>query len=488
MRFRLHSLSTPFRLLGLSLSVALAAGCSSSGDEGGGTSSSTIPGEPITASGRYDLRADVKAIDATAWDSMVVSHEGAGVWLKPEARGAEWLKPGTVTLIKQRGVLKVGSVTEEGDHLVVENVPADWSEIFESGDFSIAGRTRFDLPFSDDPSELGVRENGAAPVENSAPPPAEPEGAPGAGTQSRPLSMSPLTVAPLGLGKSLLDNVKNLATDGWKVEKHVSGDGDELHYDITLSKDSGGLLARIHAVGTVRNLQTALKVAVQNRVTEQNVFDVHSSGDADLTWEVAISEGSVGYNKIVLPGTSFKQQFFVGELPMGVEVKTGMAIIVGATGRRRELRRRARHAHRRPLRVRLHGDATAHRARRRHRQPLRVRPVLHQHVDQHLEVAWRHRRQPVLRHRDEVRRQRGPLRRCRNGGQSAHEGGGEGGRQAVEEDLRRERDRTELRPEVKRDPEMTKVGNGANNAPFPTLVSLSRLIQRRRPGTWSRPS
>ncbi|MDB4934663.1 MAG: hypothetical protein JWP87_1635 [Labilithrix sp.] len=323
----MHNALTRVRYLGLGL--ALLAGCSSSNDDGAANASS-VPGGPVVSSATYDLRTDVTKLDAPAWDAMVLPHEGRNVWLKLDARGADWLKTGTVVVIKGRGVLKVGEVKEDGDHLVVERVPFDFGEFIENGTIEIKGATTFDAPFEDDPSELDVRSNGASPTEDETPPPAGAAPANGPAPQSRPLALRPLAG---GFGKNLLDSVKNLATDGWQVEKKISGDGNALHYDITLTKGSGALYAKLHAVGTMNNLQTAFSVAVQNRVSQPETFDVHTSGDADLSWEVGISEGSVGYNKILLPGISYKQAFFAGEVPMVLKVKSGFALIVGATGK-----------------------------------------------------------------------------------------------------------------------------------------------------------
>ena len=287
---------------------------------------SSVPGTPIAASGTIDLRSDVKQMDGAAWDAMVMAHDGPNVWVKLDARGADWLAPGAVTVIKGRGVLKVGTVTEDGDHLVVERLPFDLGEFIENGKIAIAGTTTFETPFQDDPSEFDIRDNGSS--SSDAPPAAAPAAAPD--------PMSAGAVQPQSIGsaaKSLLDSVKGLAKDGWQVEKHITGDANALHYDVTISRDTGGLYAKLHAVGTVNNLQTAFSAAVQNRVSDPESFDVHTSGDADLSWEVGISEGSVGYNKLVFPGVSYKQSFLVGDIPMVLKVKTDFAVIVGATGK-----------------------------------------------------------------------------------------------------------------------------------------------------------
>ena len=148
------------RSLGLGVAILAAAGCSSSTDDASSAASvSTIPGTPTAASGNIELRSDVKQMDAAAWDAMVMPHDGPNVWVKLDARGADWLTPGAVTVIKGRGVLKVGSVKEDGDHLVVERVPFDLGEFMENGKIAIQGTTVFDTPFDDDASEFDVRDN-----------------------------------------------------------------------------------------------------------------------------------------------------------------------------------------------------------------------------------------------------------------------------------------------------------------------------------------
>lgn len=288
----------------------------------------------MTASGSLELRSDVKELSAAEWDALVVAHEGSGLWLRPEARSSDLLRPGAITVIKGRGVLKVGAITEEGDHLVVENLPAGFGEIAENGSLHIGGAARFDLPFGedeDDPIEVRDIEGTGA---DAPPPPANGEGG------TKPASLRVLGDDPLKEqttsekpGKQLYSSAKKALTDGWEMSKQVTGDGDALHYDITLTKDSGALVAKLHLVGSVNNLATAFDVAVRNRVTQQQTYDVKTSGEADLTWEVGIREGSVGYDKILLPGLAYRQVFFVGEVPMVLKVKSGFALVVGATGK-----------------------------------------------------------------------------------------------------------------------------------------------------------
>jgi hypothetical protein len=303
-----HSLRVSSLVLGL---VSLAA-CGASTNDGAAPS-----GEPMRATGSYTLRSDVAQLDAATWDAAVVPHEGAEIWLKPESRDAAWLTPGAVTVFKGRGVLKVGSVREEGDHLVVENVPANYNEFIENGAIAIAGAARFEEAFDDDDSDLGVKQ------------------LPGTDTTKPQTVEDPLKEKSDldGLGKSLNSTVKTLLTDGWKLEKSVHGNGDKLHYEITMTKDSGGLLARLHVRGVMNNLATAFEVAVQNRTTSRQTFDVHTSGEADLDWEIGITEGSVGYKKILLPGVAYRRPFFIGDVPMVLKVKSSFALVVGATGR-----------------------------------------------------------------------------------------------------------------------------------------------------------
>lgn len=332
--FSSFSSFTLLRSLGLASAMLAAAGCSSSTDSASPQLSSTIPGTPTVASGNLELRTDVKQMGASAWDAMVMPHEGPHVWVKLDARNADWLKPGSVTVIKGRGVLKVGTVTEEGDHLVVERLPFDLGEFIENGKIAIAGTTSFDTPFEDDPSEFDVRAPAdAKPADAMAPADAMPPATPAAGGAAPLSHVLGLRPQGGGLGKSLLDSIKGLAKDGWQVEKHISGGANALQYDITISRDTGGLFAKLHAVGTLNDLQTAFSASVNNRVTDPEGFVVHATGDADLTWEVGISENSVGYNKLVFPGVSYKQAFLVGEIPMVLKVKTDFAVIVGATGK-----------------------------------------------------------------------------------------------------------------------------------------------------------
>ena len=47
---------------------------------------------------------------------------------------------------------------------------------------------------------------------------------------------------------------------------------------------------------------------------------------------VRINQGGTGYNKILAPGLSYKQQFWVGEIPMVLKLKSSIGIILGASG------------------------------------------------------------------------------------------------------------------------------------------------------------
>ncbi len=343
-----------FGLVGL---TATAIGCGG-GDESSSTSST--PSTPVRATQDITLRSDVKQLDGTSWDALLVAHEGPGLWMKPEAKDKDVLRPGTVTVVKGRGVLKVASVREEGDHVVVEQAPVGFGEFIENGSMSLAGKIRFDQPFTDEPHEREIRDMGKSAVDPAAPPaqdadagtpapapdpapapeaaPPPPDPQPEGSFQSfglHPLGDDPLKEeSSLGKpGKQLFDDAKSLLTDGWQMSKTVSGDGDALHYDIVLTKSSGGIMARLEVKGSVNNLATAFEVGVKNRVTDRQVMDVKTSGEADLTWDVGITEGSVGYNKLLLPGVAYRQPFMVGEVPMVLKVKSGFALVIGATGR-----------------------------------------------------------------------------------------------------------------------------------------------------------
>jgi hypothetical protein len=279
-------------------------------------------------------------MDGATWDSLLLPHEGRGLWFKPEAKRALKLDVGAVTVIKGRGVLKVGKVTEAGDHLVVEQGPVAFQDFIENGEIAIAGAMKFDAQFTDSPSDLEVRT-----PESSEPQPApgddagaaQPSGNPTTGTKPAsflaPLGEGPLTPYVPGASKSLFDGAKELLLEGWHVEKQSVASGDDsLHYDITLTKNSGAFDAKIHIAGNVKGLGTKFKVTVRDHVTAQQTFDVKTSGDAELSWAVRISKGGTGYNKIVFPGLSYKQQLWVGEVPMVVKLKSSVGIILGGSG------------------------------------------------------------------------------------------------------------------------------------------------------------
>lgn len=305
------------------LALGAGAGCSSAGDEGAGARGDR---PAVAATSDFALRSDLARLDAPAWDALVVPHEGREIWLRPDARDAAFLRPGAVTLIAGRGVLKPGAVRDEGDHLVVENTRADFGEVIENGTLGIEGAVRFDQPFDDgDDPDLGVLE-----IDGTAPPAQAGDG----GGDAKPASLRPLGGSLVDQAKKdLYSGLEKLLSDGWTMTKSVKGEGDALRYEITLTKDSGGLLARLHLTGTVNNLETALRVAVRNHVTEKQAFDVRTSGEADLTYEIGIRDGSIGYKKLVLPGVAYKQAFFLGEVPMVLRVKSGFSVVLAATGR-----------------------------------------------------------------------------------------------------------------------------------------------------------
>jgi len=321
----------------LSLALALSAACSSS-DE---AASSDSPSQPIVAVSQIDLRSDVRQVDTMAWDAMLLPHQGRDLWLKPEARSAFGLDVGTVAVIKGRGVLKVKTIRVDGDHLVVEQGALAFQDFIENGTISIDGKTAFDTSYTDPESDIRVE------VPESSAPAADPGGAQPASLRPASVSLHPLgdvlppvdtTPAPIyspptGVGRSLIEGAKDFVLDGWHVQKQSLSTGDDsLHYDITLSKESGAFDAKIHLSGTVKGLATRFKVTVHDHVTAQQTFDVKTSGDAEMDWAVRISQGGTGYNKILAPGLSFKQQFFLGEIPMVLKVKSAVGIILGASG------------------------------------------------------------------------------------------------------------------------------------------------------------
>lgn len=311
----------------VALTCMAAAGCSSSSEDASSASSS--PASSVEAISHYDLRTDVARVDAAAWDALVMPHEGRGLWLRPEAGKALPLDVGAVTVIKGRGVLKVASVRKDGDHLVVEQGPVAFQDFIENGEISIAGATTFDTPFSDFAGDVDLV---SPPSETASTKTASiaPTLAPLAGSEDK----GPITTGPTtGADRSLFDGAKDFLLDGWHVQKQSIATGDDsLHYEITMTKDSGAFDAKIHVVGNVKNLGTRFKVAVHDHLTAQQTFDVKTSGDAELSWAVRVREGGTGYNKIIAPGLSYKQQFFVGEVPMVLKVKSSIGIVLGASG------------------------------------------------------------------------------------------------------------------------------------------------------------
>lgn len=285
----------------LALSCVSSLGCSSSNEE----TSSSEPAPPLALSGTYELRSDVPRLDAAKWDDIVVAHDGPELWLRPSAREVLALTPGAVTVIPKRGVLKVAGVVEEGAHLVVERGSIGFGDFLERGDFEVSGRAVYDTPFVDQGSDVGA---------------------------ITPKSIETDVYGKAG-SKALIDGAREMVLDGWGVQKHVVAKGDDvLGYDITLQKTSGVFDAKIDLRGTVSGLRTTLKVAVHDHVTDTQTFDVKVAGDAELTWAVRIHQGGHGYNKIVAPGLSYKQQIWLGDIPLVLKVKSSVAVILGASG------------------------------------------------------------------------------------------------------------------------------------------------------------
>jgi hypothetical protein len=295
----------------------------------------------MSVSGQYEPRSDVGQLDATQWDSLLVPHEGHDLWFKPEAKGASFLEPNAVTIIKDRGVLKVKSVSDEGDHLVVENDRVVLEDFIENGTVSFSGSMAFDTPFEDYDSDLDVVDNapsGDATDDTSADD--------GAATQlasaTLPTSLYPAvfptpdstkTTTP---GAALYQSAKDVVLDGWKVDKtvsSVSGNGDDLQYDITLTKPSGVFDGSIHIAGKINNLKTAFNAEIQNHMPTSRNFDVSTSGEADFSWAIHLNEGSASYNKIIKPGVTYRYQFFVQGVPLVLRISLPFAVIIAATGK-----------------------------------------------------------------------------------------------------------------------------------------------------------
>ena len=314
---------TVLRIFGAALLFSAAA-CSSSDDGAPADPASS----PIQATSTVALRTDVRHVDPAAWDALLVPHQGHGLWLKPEAKSSVALDVGAVTVIKGRGVLKVGAVRQDGDHLVVEQGALAFQDFIENGDIAIAGTTIFDTPFTDFASDLDV----TTPEHTN-----ETSTAPSTPAADGGLAPASFAVAPrafsTGKEKSLFDAAGDFVLDGWHVDKQSASSGDDkLHYEITLTKTSGAFDAKIRLVGNVSGLGTKFNVSVHDHLTSQQTFDVKTSGDAELSWAVRISQGGTGYNKIIAPGATYHQQFFLGEIPMVLKIKTSVGIILGASG------------------------------------------------------------------------------------------------------------------------------------------------------------
>lgn len=261
--------------------------------------------EPLAVTGTYAMRTDVPRLDPARWDELVVAHDGPELWLRPEARAAIDLAVGKVVVVPQRGVLKVAGVQEEDGHLVVERGALTFGDFIEEGDFAVIGRAVYDTPFVDRGSDVGV---------------------------VTPKSIETDVYGKAGQ-KALVDGAREMILDGWGVKKHVVAKGDDaLEYAITLDKASGVFDAKIDLHGTVNGLRTAMKVKVHDHATSEQTFDVKVSGDADMAWTVRVNANGRAYNKIVAPGISYRQQIWIGEIPLVLKIKSSIAVILGASG------------------------------------------------------------------------------------------------------------------------------------------------------------
>jgi len=282
-----------------------AAGCAS--EEAPPSNPTGLAGasEPLAVTGTYAMRTDVPRLDPARWDELVVAHDGPELWLRPEARAAIDLAVGKVVVVPQRGVLKVAGVQEEDGHLVVERGAVGFGDFIEEGDFAVIGRAVYDTPFVDRGSDVGV---------------------------VTPKSIETDVYGKAGQ-KALVDGAREMVLDGWGVKKHVVAKGDDsLEYSITLDKASGVFDAKIDLHGTVDGLRTAMKVKVHDHLTSDQTFDVKVGGVADMTWAVRINANGRAYNKIVAPGISYRQQIWIGDIPVVLKVKSSIAVILGASG------------------------------------------------------------------------------------------------------------------------------------------------------------
>ena len=321
--------------------IFLAVGCSSSHDS---NSPPFRDNSGMDVSAQYDLRSDVQQIDTAQWDSLLVAHQGPDLWFTPDARGASFLEPGAVTVIKDRGVLKVKSVSDEGDHLVVTNGDVVLEDFIENGSVSITGQTQFNTPFEDSDSDLYVINNGASTDDTGTSDAGADDAGTGNTTGTQPTSVHLMDApAPAASAspikwdswpKTIFNNVKDVFLDGWKVEKKViTGNGDDLQYDITLTKPTGNFAATIHVSGKINNLQSKFIAEIQNHLLNSQTSTIKTSGEADLSWTVTLNDGSVGYNKLLFPGATYPYQFSAGGIPMVLRVGTNFGVIIGATGK-----------------------------------------------------------------------------------------------------------------------------------------------------------
>lgn len=309
MRPARRSPSALFPLLLSALVAVQATACSSAEPAAAATSESAADlAGPLAVDARYEVRGDVRRIDAERWDALVIQHDGPELWLRPEAKRALALEPGAVNVVSKRGVLKAAEVREEGDRVVVVPAPVAFSDFIEDGDIAVTGRTRFEAPFTDHAGDVYAKNLRVA----------------GA-------------IAPTSRQETaLVDAAREMILEGWHVKKKAlsTNEGDSLRYELHLSKTDGAFDADVHLAGTVKELGSALRVRVRQHVTTSQSFDVRTSGDGELSWAIRTHEGAIGYNKILAPGATFTVAFLLGELPMVLKVKTQIGITIGATGAR----------------------------------------------------------------------------------------------------------------------------------------------------------
>jgi len=291
-------------------STLLACGGDGERDAADTSPSAATPAAPMKVETDLSFRADVPRVDANRWASLVVPHEGEGLWLTPEARSALRLEPGSVTIVPGRGALKVASVTDARDHLVVEPAPLTLADVVQNGSLSLGGAVAFDEPFRDHAGDVYEKtpESAAAPKTWQGPKPGDGE-------------------------KALFDGVKEMILDGWHVTKLAAKTKDgALRYEVKLDKTSGLFDATIELTGAVNGLSPTWKANVREQTLLESEFAAETVGESDIAWTLRAHQGGIGYQKLLFPGLTYKKQLWVGEVPIVVRAKVAAGVIIGISG------------------------------------------------------------------------------------------------------------------------------------------------------------